>query len=187
MQSLSLFLNAEERKRSSLAAPLSEYVPDLILQGLHSVRTPRFAYTRCASLRLHTLRLRAARYTVAESAQSAAIKDEQVILSMLPTTLVNLDTHTVRQTHPSHEYNVLRSEFMKLEIDHLLEVAHRDTLWSSQDGLFKPLKAVAPCIAKMLQDLFMLPLSLREGFLLNSMRILTRKAIVLVKYVDAEL
>jgi hypothetical protein len=75
--------------------------------------------------------------------------------------------------------------------------------------LFSTVPQAAPCIRQLLDEvrtswrcpesettdssflpsflqLFNLPVELREGYLFHSMRILTRKAIVLIKYVDAK-
>jgi len=115
------------------------------------------------------------------------ILDEGVIQSMLPTTLIDLSTLSVKQTHPYHEYSVLRGEFMRLEIDKLLTLKTKENLWTTQDGLFRTVKTCAPCVENMLIEALRLPASVREGYIVQSMRMLVRKAVVLIKYVEAGL
>jgi len=116
-----------------------------------------------------------------------SLSDEEVIQSLLPTTLVDLNTNIVKQTHPFHEYTVLRREFMNLELEKILSSKRKDNLWTAQEGLFRIVKASAPVIDKILLDVFSLPTSLREEYIAESMRLLTRKAALLIKYVEAEL
>jgi len=49
-----------------------------------------------------------------------SLSDEEVIQSLLPTTLIDLNTNTVKQTHPFHEYTVLRREYMSMELEKLI-------------------------------------------------------------------
>jgi len=153
METLSLFLSCDEKKRSSTrVVPGRGYVPDLLLQGIIGAKIP----------------------------------DESIILSMLPTTLVDLQTMTVKQTHPYHEYTVLRKEYMKLRNTKLVSSsARKENLWTAQEGLFRLVKQSAPCISRILNDVFRLPMHLREGFIAHSMKLLSRKAVVLIKYVEA--
>jgi len=157
VQSLALFLGPKERKRAALTAPNREYIPDLLLQGI-----------------------------VGNSIQ---LQEDKVIESILPTTWVDLEKHIVKQTHPFHEYAVLRKEFILLEADKLVGVyrPNEQNMWSTREGLFRPLRGVSPMVSKMLVEVLRLPHSLREGYIAQMMRLLIRKAVVLIKYVEAEL
>jgi len=158
IESLALFLGPRERNRVSLAAPGREYVPDLLLQGIVG--------------------------------DDIKLPDDKVIESMLPTTWIDLAAHTVKQTHPFHEYGVLRKEFIYMEVDKLVGVSHpvEPNEWSARDGLFRPLKSSASLlVSRILVDVFRLQPELREGYIAQAMRLLMRKAVVLIKYVDAEL
>jgi len=116
-----------------------------------------------------------------------SLLDEEVIQSLLPTTLVDLHTNVVKQTHPFHEYTVLRRDYLNMEIEKLVTAKRKDNLWTAQDGLFRVVKSAAPCIEKMLQEVFSLPNALREAYIAHSIRLLIRKAVLLIKYVEAEL
>jgi hypothetical protein len=159
IESLALFLGPRERKRASLAAPGREYVPDLLLQGIIG--------------------------------EDVKLADDKVIESMLPTTWIDLDTRVVKQTHPFHEYAVLRKEFIYLEVDKLVGVSHpvEQNMWSARDGLFRLLKAgPSLLVTRILTEVCRLQQQeLREGYIAQAMRLLMRKAVVLIKYVDAEL
>ena len=73
-----------------------------------------------------------------------SLSDEEVIQSLLPTTLVDLNTNMVKQTHPFHEYTgdfyltfrltlvVLRREYMNLEIEKLVSSKRKENLWTAQ-------------------------------------------------------
>lgn len=51
---------------------------------------------------------------------------------MLPTTLIDLKQNIIKQTHPYHEYTVLRREYMNLEIEKLVNAKARENLWNTQ-------------------------------------------------------
>jgi len=72
------------------------------------------------------------------------------------------------------------------ETEKLITSKTREDNYSQIDTLFHPLKASAIFISRMLNEMFKLPQYLREGFLTYNMHLLTRKALVLVKYVEAE-
>jgi hypothetical protein len=61
------------------------------------------------------------------------ITDEDVIQSLLPTTIIDMDRWQVRQTHPYHVHTVLRREFMNLAVKRLVSSdADKRGLWSSR-------------------------------------------------------
>jgi len=58
---------------------------------------------------------------------------------------------------------------------------------TEQEGLFRVVKDSAQCIQHIIVEMYKLPHALRETYLVQSLRVLTRKAVVLIKYVQAEL
>eukprot|EP01113_Clastostelium_recurvatum_P002350 TRINITY_DN1097_c0_g1_i4.p1 TRINITY_DN1097_c0_g1~~TRINITY_DN1097_c0_g1_i4.p1 ORF type:complete len:649 (-),score=122.12 TRINITY_DN1097_c0_g1_i4:12-1958(-) len=123
---------------------------------------------------------------VNESGLSTVLADERIILSVQPVTWIDVDRRQVRQTHLFHEYQVLRNHFINAEISRLVGVTPEQNLWSTRDGLFRLSRASASFVHKMISDVFKLPQSLREGYIIYSQRLLQRKAVALIKYVDAE-
>ena len=102
----------------------------------------------------------------------------------MPSTIIDIGQQTVKQTYLFHEYTVLRKESLQIEIDKIHTVKRKENIW---EDLFRSVKIVAPCVLQMLQDVFRLPIFLRESFVLQSMKLLIRKAVLLIKYVEAEL
>lgn len=51
---------------------------------------------------------------------------EKVVQSTTPTTLVDLNKFTVKQTHPYHEYIVLRNEYYNLRIENCVSADSKD-------------------------------------------------------------
>ncbi len=90
------------------------------------------------------------------------VSHEDIIQSMLPTTIVDLQSMNIKQTYLYHEYIVLRKESLAIEIEKLSK-KRKDNLW---DDLFRPVKVAAPCIEKILLDVFRLPTYLREACIL---------------------
>eukprot|EP00010_Vexillifera_abyssalis_P003737 CAMPEP_0201554816 /NCGR_PEP_ID=MMETSP0173_2-20130828/44348_1 /ASSEMBLY_ACC=CAM_ASM_000268 /TAXON_ID=218659 /ORGANISM="Vexillifera sp., Strain DIVA3 564/2" /LENGTH=317 /DNA_ID=CAMNT_0047966299 /DNA_START=94 /DNA_END=1043 /DNA_ORIENTATION=- len=155
VDTLSIFLNAREKSRSSHVVLGRNYVPDLVLQGVVAER----------------------------------IHERELIKCMLPTTLINVDLHTVEQTPSLHEYCNLRAEYLDLEDEYFAVASSRklESLWNVPDGLLRTFKAAAPIIVDLLCCLEVLPCSLREGFVFQSKQSMIHKAFILIKYVEYEL
>jgi hypothetical protein len=92
LSTLSLFLLPSQLPlaKSKLGMTISDFVPDLVLQG---IVTDRKVSIKC------------------RCALTVKIKDEMVIKSMSPTTVVDLHKHIVLQTPPYHEYKVIRRDY----------------------------------------------------------------------------
>ncbi len=60
------------------------------------------------------------------------MNDDEVIHSMFPTAVIDLHQGIVKQTHPFHEYSVLRKEFLSLEVEKLISSKKRENLWTAQ-------------------------------------------------------
>jgi C9orf72-like protein family len=200
VESMALLLSDRDRARSSLVVTDRPYVPDLVLQGV------------CA----------------------AVLPPEELIRSPLPTTVIDLDTLTVQQTHPFNEYITLRREYLAYQIDTLtasggvvgsggMDVsAHPPAATSSSTtgstadltagalagdtqpsqtpsseaftssfsprdfarlGMLRSVKSAAPCVEQMVREVFLLPVHLRQGFVMAFHRLVVHRAITLTKYV----
>lgn len=108
------------------------------------------------------------------------IPDEAVIQSLMPSTLIDVDERTVKATYPYNVYTILRREYLLADIFKITMGMGNEKSWL-QDKLFSSTPQAAPCVRQILEELFDLPVALREGFLFHSMRMLTRKAILLIK------
>mmetsp|Transcript_24596 Transcript_24596/g.27363 ORF Transcript_24596/g.27363 Transcript_24596/m.27363 type:complete len:475 (+) Transcript_24596:94-1518(+) len=115
-----------------------------------------------------------------------SIPDEEIIKSMLPTTLVDLNNMTVKQTHPYHEYSVLRREYLKRRNHELVVSGYPvpGNFWNAAE-LFRPVKKGSLSIENIMHGIYKLPIHLREGYIHQSMRLLNRRALLLIKYVEA--
>jgi hypothetical protein len=60
------------------------------------------------------------------------IHDDDIIQSAFPVTLVDVTQQTVKQTHPFHEFIVLRREFHKLQVQKLLSDVQKENLWTAR-------------------------------------------------------
>ena len=115
-----------------------------------------------------------------------ALDDEVVIHSLLPTTLIDLESLRLYQTHSYNEYAVLRDEYMESELA-LLFGMDAENRWSASDGLFRPIKEASALIEALVVDVLRLPVPLRAARIGEGMRTLTRRALLLIKCVEAEL
>eukprot|EP01127_Copromyxa_protea_P013349 TRINITY_DN3587_c0_g1_i3.p1 TRINITY_DN3587_c0_g1~~TRINITY_DN3587_c0_g1_i3.p1 ORF type:complete len:277 (+),score=27.73 TRINITY_DN3587_c0_g1_i3:47-877(+) len=113
-------------------------------------------------------------------------REDLVLKSTSPTTIVNLHTHTIKQTLPYNEYIVTRKEFQEA---HSRRIAKVDVSSTTRDlnELYRPVLA-SELIDSLVTKVFQLPTEpsyLREGFVSQSINLLVRKAIILIKYVVA--
>eukprot|EP01117_Protostelium_nocturnum_P018020 TRINITY_DN7438_c0_g1_i1.p1 TRINITY_DN7438_c0_g1~~TRINITY_DN7438_c0_g1_i1.p1 ORF type:complete len:491 (-),score=132.98 TRINITY_DN7438_c0_g1_i1:194-1666(-) len=113
--------------------------------------------------------------------------DEEIIQSILPTTLVDISRLDVKQTPPFHEYTILRKEYFSSQLLGPKESAEADNAWFAQEGLFRIVKTGAPCVEKILNEVFQYPSNMRLPFITHSIKLLVRKSINLIKYVQAEI
>ncbi|PRP80754.1 hypothetical protein PROFUN_11494 [Planoprotostelium fungivorum] len=116
---------------------------------------------------------------------TTTISEEEVIQSMLPSTVVDLNTFIVKQTPPFHEYNILRKNYLRSQLDSR-DKSLQENPWKAQE-LFRVVKTGAPLVDKLLGELYGCPTYLRTPFLVQSVKLLVRKAIQLIRYVQAEI
>ncbi|KAK3704472.1 hypothetical protein QZH41_013350, partial [Actinostola sp. cb2023] len=164
VSSLGMFLSPEERCSSRYAVEKQEaqyqddYDPDLFVQGLLKDESGTFWLP---------------------------IKD--VVTSLYPSTLIDVDTLEVQQTCLYHEHCIKRKEFL----DDMLAL-----IWEDQEetpeypimGLFHDVQDIGPFVQTFMNDLSLLPGvdDVRQSFLSSFLRVLDRKALALIKYVEAK-
>lgn len=163
VNTLALLLSSEERQRSryaveTLSSQFVLYDSDLFVQGL-----------------------------LKSSKEPFSLPVKGIITSSLPSTLVDLDTVEVKQTHPFNEHVVIRKEFIDIELALLLQETEDAPVFPAL-GLFHNSEEVATLVQTFMQDLNLLPYvcGVRQGFVDNFLRLLDRKALALIKYVEAK-
>lgn len=163
VNTLALLLPVEERRRSRYAVETLKsdpnlYESDLFVQGL-----------------------------LRSSKEPDRLPVKGIITSSLPSTLVDLDTNEVKQTHPFNEHVIIRKEFIDIELALLLEEVQDAPMFPAL-GLFHNSEEVGTLVQSFIHDLSLLPCvcGVREGFIDNFLRLLDRKALALIKYVEAK-
>eukprot|EP01127_Copromyxa_protea_P009553 TRINITY_DN2268_c0_g1_i3.p1 TRINITY_DN2268_c0_g1~~TRINITY_DN2268_c0_g1_i3.p1 ORF type:complete len:248 (-),score=40.32 TRINITY_DN2268_c0_g1_i3:104-847(-) len=109
--------------------------------------------------------------------------------SLSPTTILDLNTFTVKQTPPYNEYGVVRKDYQDGHCKVLAKMSHSRTPANADDTV-ELYRQVLPSdlIHDIVNRLFSLPASpsyLRAGFLQQSIDSLIKKSIILIKYIDA--
>ncbi|KAJ7329004.1 hypothetical protein OS493_023296 [Desmophyllum pertusum] len=163
VNTLALMLSCEERQRSryavdTLSSDCDLYDSDLFVQGL-----------------------------LKNSKDTFSLPVKGIITSSLPSTLVDMDTAEVKQTCPFNEHIVIRREFIDIELALLLEEAEDAPVFPAL-GLFHNSEEIGILVQTFMHDLNLLPYvcGVREGFIDNFLRLLDRKALALIKYLEAK-
>jgi hypothetical protein len=150
----------------------SQYVPNLMVQGIVDT-------------------------SPSDAGDGVGLSRSAVLASLLPTTLILVDARVVRQAPPYAVYLRTRAEFDNAAIDRAVSGALSDGApvagttgggtvgGSGADDVFRSVTEVAPCVQRLLEDTLSLPFDLRLAYISMSMRLLTRKAVLLVKFVEA--
>jgi hypothetical protein len=165
---------ADSRGSASLASSTfptrAQYVPNLMVQGVVDVVGATEGEGMPGSL-------------------TAGLSQASVLASMLPTTLILLDSRTVRQTAPFSEYLRMRGDCDRAAVSRVVAQVTGDAAAAARssetDNVFRTVTEVAPSVLRILEQALSLPLYLRAAFVTTSMRLLMRKAVVLVKFVEA--
>ncbi|XP_032232039.2 guanine nucleotide exchange factor C9orf72 homolog [Nematostella vectensis] len=160
INSLALFLSSNERQKSRYAvdgADTDVYDTDLYLQGV-----------------------------IKDGDGNFTLPVKGVITSIYPTTLVDVDTCDVKKTYPYHEHSVIRKEFLDLELALMWE-GHEGAPVYPSIGLFHPAEDIGLLVQTFINDMNVLPFApdVRAGFVETFRRLLVRKALALIKYVEA--
>lgn len=111
--------------------------------------------------------------------------DDECIQSLYPTTIIDLNQRTVKSANKLHEYTILRKEFLEIEIHKLSSTKPKENLWTVQESMFRTVKTNATLVETMLQQTFNLPAYLRQGHITQCVRLLMKKAAVMIHYVEA--
>ncbi|EDO36091.1 predicted protein [Nematostella vectensis] len=160
INSLALFLSSNERQKSRYAvdgADTDVYDTDLYLQGV-----------------------------IKDGDGNFTLPVKGVITSIYPTTLVDVDTCDVKKTYPYHEHSVIRKEFLDLELALMWE-GHEGAPVYPSIGLFHPAEDIGLLVQIFINDMNVLPFApdVRAGFVETFRRLLVRKTLALIKYVEA--
>ncbi|XP_014672148.1 PREDICTED: protein C9orf72-like [Priapulus caudatus] len=158
INTLGIFLLPEERQcsRYVLEDSLWPYHPSLFLQGL-----------------------------LMERQGETNISARDVLCSRYPTTVVDVTTSEVRQSPPLHEHVHRRCDALAQEIHCIWTGKREDELYPTV-GVFQPVDYPDTLVQNFLYELFQLSGSngVRETYIQNFIRLLSRKALALIKYVE---
>ncbi len=124
---------------------------------------------------------------------------------MMPTALIDLPSLQIKKMHAYNEYVMFRREYRELELDKLFKTRSAQRLpefgqcvtrldapppWlmvSPRQSLFTAVRKPSPYIVTMLQEVMRVERFMRERLLHFEMQRLHRKAVLMVRYVEAEL
>lgn len=129
--------------------------------------------------------------------EESKIKLELAVLeSTLPTTLVDVTRLIVRKTPLYHGYNHLRSQFRALNSSKLEEKLLAFTNdnsasinlndWSKRQSVFERTESIAPMVQTLLDETRRIPPRLREAYMRQWRRSLSKKALAMIKFVEDE-
>jgi hypothetical protein len=174
---LGVWLTERERAQSCFAVSGRPYVPGVLLQGLV--------------------------VSADSNRQTMLLDGEQLLYSLLPTTIVDLVHRTVLQTRLLHEYIIMRREWRKSRIGETLRV-NKSSSKSTTDvqhgsgevkrghddptvkSLLVPVRQASPLITHALHDTFALPTrTLRFACLRHALVQLIHRASTLLHYTCA--
>lgn len=111
------------------------------------------------------------------------VRNSAYIQGQMPVTLVDLNRKIVTQTHPFHQFRLLRCEFHQAVLFKLLRLK-RSNLWTSQETLFQAVKEPSVLIRKIVLESFRLPEQLILPYITISLKNVMARTYTLVKYVE---
>jgi len=114
---------------------------------------------------------------------SKMVRNSAYIQGQMPVTLVDLNRRLVTQTHPFHQFRLLRCEYHQSVLYKLLRVK-KTNLWSSQETLFQTVKEPSSFIRKLVLESMRIPDSLILPFISISLKNIMARTYTLVKYVE---
>jgi hypothetical protein len=113
--------------------------------------------------------------------------EEIMLQSLRPTSLIDLGNLSVRRMYAFNEYSIVQREYRSWEIDKLLQKAPTNAIFElGQKSQLTPV-TTAPMIVTLFRQLLSIHPTCRETFLLHCLQRLRRRALALIKYVEAEL
>eukprot|EP00743_Colponemidia_sp_Colp-15_P008494 GILK01009239.1.p1 GENE.GILK01009239.1~~GILK01009239.1.p1 ORF type:complete len:446 (-),score=48.55 GILK01009239.1:413-1750(-) len=118
-----------------------------------------------------------------------SITAEGILRSSLPITIINLDRMTVSATRQYHEFLLLRQEYLQRYVKRIAseKKSSSDPLLATSNVLFQTVHHAAPIVESLLQQLSHLSEVLRPHYILNSLRLVQQRALLVSQYVNAEL
>lgn len=155
---LALFMPGNDKQRCRLSTDEPDkYNPELLLQGLKML--PHETW-----------------------------QEDEVIQNKLPTTIIDLNKspYSVSRTCLYNQYKRLRNDYLDSEIVRLNQKNSAAAL-KPTIGMFKSLKESSPMVRVLVSEILKLrPAYLQEAYANHFQRLLTRKAITLIKYLESE-
>jgi len=114
------------------------------------------------------------------------LSDFNLIQAPYPTTVIDLTQNLVQQVSQYNLFLNLKKERMDFEIEQLLkdESAHLST---QPQGILNSVKEPSQFVHRLITEVYRLPHCLRLPYISQSNRLLTRKAVALIKYVECEM
>jgi hypothetical protein len=111
------------------------------------------------------------------------IKNSSFIQGMTPVTLVDLNRRIVTQTHPYHQFRLLRCEYHQALLYKLLRI-RKSNLWNTQETLFQTVKDPSSIVRRIIFEAMRLPEALVLPYITISLRNIMARTYTLVKYVE---
>lgn len=111
------------------------------------------------------------------------VRNSAYIQGSMPVTLVDLNRRSVTQTHPFHQFRLLRCEFHQAVLYKLLRIK-KTNLWNTQETLFQQVKDTSAIVRKLVIESMRLPEQLILPYISISLKNLMARTYTLVKYVE---
>ncbi|KYR02256.1 origin recognition complex subunit 2 [Tieghemostelium lacteum] len=102
--------------------------------------------------------------------------EDKLYQSLRPITVIDIDQHQIYQSLLHTQYKTYRYELLR---SLLLDGANVNR---KENTLFSSFRGVSVYLSKIVQEVFQLPLHLRETYLIQMMRVLLRKTSLVVAY-----
>lgn len=111
------------------------------------------------------------------------VRNSAYIQGSMPVTLVDLNRRNVTQTHPFHQFRLLRCEFHQAVLYKLLRIK-KTNLWNTQETLFQQVKDPSAIVRKLVFESMRLPEQLILPYISIALKNLMARTYTLVKYVE---
>ncbi|KAI8968441.1 hypothetical protein BDF20DRAFT_827777 [Mycotypha africana] len=124
-----------------------------------------------------------------------------ILESLIPTTVVDITKLTVRRTPLYNGYARLRTKYLNLKASRLEEklanYAERPSSqpqsiethlndWSKRVIILEKMECIAPMVESLIEETQKLPVRMREAYMRQWKRLVVRKAVALIKFVQNE-
>ncbi|KAI7902653.1 uncharacterized protein BX663DRAFT_435125 [Cokeromyces recurvatus] len=120
-----------------------------------------------------------------------------ILKSAIPTTYVDMTRFIVKRTPLYNNYDQLRSQYQtlissKLEENLVNFVSENNTTnfnlndWNKRHYILEKTESIAPMVQTLLDEAHRLPVRLRESYIRQWRRVLVRRALAMIKFVQDE-